>query len=156
MYFKTKRDSDTGKKFEELLDKMKVVRDSQVAFGEKYGFTKSRESRSHLRGRFSACLLVGTVDTKAWKTVNNSKEEWMPRMNTKAGQAIQAEIDALPIIERQELNDCVAYNNGPWNHIGFNLATEGWFGFECLGYEGYKPPTDCEEITETEYKTLFK
>ena len=45
MYFITKKESETGKKFQKIKDKFKVCLEDQEALAEKYGFTSFRRVR---------------------------------------------------------------------------------------------------------------
>ena len=82
----------------------------------------------------------------------------MPKLNCKKGKDIQKEIDSLPIVDIDELNNIVNYDSGGWKntHIGFNGTNEKYFGFIILDKWDIKMPIDCTEITASEYKKLFK
>ena len=63
MYFITKKESETGKKFQKIMDKLKVCLEDQEALAEKYGFTSFRRVRWEVAGgitsvTFHKCAIV--------------------------------------------------------------------------------------------------
>ena len=81
MYFITKKDSETGKKFQKIAEKLEVCFENQKALAEKYGFTSWRGEYWVAAGGISSVIFPKgtTVDTKVWKEVRNG--EYMPRLN---------------------------------------------------------------------------
>lgn len=157
MKFITPRDSATGKKFAEIVKKAKQATDAQKAFAKQYKISEWRQAYWSVWGGISAVAFKKgvKVDTTIWRNVNGSKDEWMPRKNTRMGKFIMAEIDALPIVRNNDLSACIGYKN-MFNQIGFNASNKKYFGFSVLEKWKVKIPNDCEEVTTTKYNLLFK
>lgn len=157
MKYITKRTSNTGKKLSAVLEKMKFCLDAQKELSKKYGFIAWRKDYLIVAGGFSSVMFPKTteVDKTLWKNVNNSNNEWMPKLNTKAGKAIGKEFTSLPCVKPFELNECVGYNTNAWESIGCDWSNEEYFGFDISEKWNYSPPADCKEVTTTRYKQLF-
>jgi hypothetical protein len=80
MYFITPKNSETGKKFQKIADKLDVCFENQKALAEKYGFTLWRGESWVAAGGISSVIFSQgtTVDTKIWKEVRYG--EYMPRL----------------------------------------------------------------------------
>lgn len=159
-YFKTPKDSETGQKFTEIAKRGDVCHEALKAFLEKHGFQKYRPSRvSHIGGISSCKDPIKPINQKLWKASGYGVNEWMPKLNCKAGVAIMEEIKALPIVDIDELNAVVGYEGSGFKaaHIGYSGedACETHFGFILADEWNVTPPPDCEEITSSEYKKLF-
>lgn len=158
LYYKTLKDSETGKKFTEIEERGDVCHEALKTFLDKYGFQQYRPSRiSHIGGISSCGNPIKPVDTKLWKQSEFGYNEWMPKLNIKEGKAIMAEINALPIVDIDELNAVVGYegNHFKSSHIGYSSANDKFYGFILSDKWEVTPPVDCEEITASEYKKLF-
>jgi hypothetical protein len=157
MKYITKKSSATGKKLAEVEMKMNECFDVQIAMAKKYGFKKWRRGFWCVSGRFSAVIFAPNteVDTKVWKNVNGSKNEWMPKCNTKKGKEIQKDFDTMPCVKPSELNNCVGYNE-TFGNIGFNRGNDKFYGITAEDLWEIKAPADCKEITTTEYNNLFQ
>lgn len=154
MFYKTLKTTATGRKFADLLLKIDAAHAAQVALCEKYGIETFRASSFYLWGGFSAVLFNVAPNTKDWKNVYGAKDEWMPKLSSSVGKAVQKEFDALPVVTRKELNACVGFNNH-FKHIGFNFC-DTHFGFTDVADWSLKIPDDCEEITKIAFDLLFK
>ena len=158
LYYKTLKDSETGKKFTEIYKRGNVCHEALKAFLDKYGFQKYRPSRiSHIGGISSCISPLNPLDLKLWKNSGYGTNEWMPKLNTKEGKAIMDEINALPIVDIDELNMVVGYEGNRFksSHIGFSSENKTYYGFILSDKWEITPPVDCEEITASEYKKLF-
>ncbi|MDD3037923.1 hypothetical protein [Bacteroides sp.] len=161
LYFKVKKDSKTGAKLNELCQRGDKCQDAVIAFLDKYGFKQYRPSRISYVGGISSCgAPVSPVDTKVWKESGCGVNEWMPKLNCKEGKAIMEEIKSLPIVDIDELNNVVGYEGNHFKSasIGFSgdKANEEYFGFVVVDKWKAKIPSDCVEITASEYKRIFK
>jgi len=154
MYFITKRTSATGKKFQIIADKMNVISDAQRALSKEIGFKTWRGGYWIFWGGFSAVIFEKEPDLKLWKKVNGS--EWMPRLNSKEGKALQAKLDACPKMRPDEINKCIGFSGQPFKTIGFARNSKTHFGFIVKQEWGVKIPKDCKEVTETKYNSIFK
>ena len=157
MYFITPKNSETGKKFQKIAEKLDVCFENQKALAEKYGFTSWRGERWVVAGGISSVIFPQgtTIDTKVWKEVRDG--EYMPRLNINQGKAIQADFDKALTISKAELNACISWNEGFSKHIGFCKANNEYFGFTIEDdWTDIVIPSDCTEITTSKYKELFK
>lgn len=157
-YYKTLRTSETGKKFAEIEKRGEVCYKALRAFLNKYGFQKYRPSRISHVGGISSCINPSSpLDPKIWKNSGYGRNEWMPKLNTKGGKAIMEEINALPIVDIDELNEVAGYegNHLKSTHIGFSPKNKTYYGFVLVDEWKVTPPSDSEEITGSEYNRLF-
>lgn len=158
LYYKTSKESETGKKFTELERRGDVCYQALKAFLDKYGFEQYRPSRiSHIGGISSCINPLQPLDRKLWRKAGYGINEWMPKLNTKEGKAIMAEIEALPIVDIDELNEVVGYQGNGFksSNIGFSPKDKSFYGFILSDKWNITPPSDCIEITASEYKTFF-
>jgi len=160
LYFKTKKESETGSKFHELEERGLACGEAVKQFLDKYHFQCYRPSRISFVGGISACCSpTQIVDRALWKETGTGPEEYMPRLNIKKGKAIMEEIKVLPIVDIDELNKVVGYpgNGFKSSTIGFSgrAACKSHYGFIILDTWNVKVPNDCEEITASEYKKMF-
>lgn len=166
MYYITKTNSETGKKFQSILDRSKECLMAQKEMAKKYKIKQWRKSRSSVAGGFSSVIFEDNknVDRHLWRNVYNTSDEWMPKRNSKAAKAIDDEFDAMPVVTLQELNDCVDPNFKYWKgNIGFNgsnAKNKLYFGFKTNEsfHEGdcvITIPDDCQEVTSIEYKDFL-
>ena len=157
MYFITEKNSETGKNFQKIANKLDVCFENQKALAEKYGFTSWRGAYWVVAGGISSVMFPKgtTIDIKVWKEVK--KGEYMPRLNTKQGKAIQADLEQAITISKAELNACIGWDEGFSKHIGFCKANNEYFGFTIDDdWTDIIIPNDCTEITATKYRELFK
>lgn len=153
-YYITDKDTETGKKFQEIDRRSDIARDAIIKLSEKYGFKEWRYSRISHIGGLSSCVFETTPDLKIWKSSGYGHNEYMPRLNCKAGKEIHDEIKKLPIVHINELNNIVGYHSDFCNsHIGFKIG-KNHFGFIVSSEWGCKIPNDCKEITASEYELI--
>lgn len=158
MYFITKKESETGKKFQKIIDKLDICHKDQEALAEKYGFTSFRRAHWEAAGGISSVIFhkCATVDAKLWKLVNN-KNEYKPRLNTKEGKAVQADFDQATVITKGELNACIGWGEDFINCIGLDWNNDKYFCFKIEeDWTDVPIPSDCTEITTSKYRELFK
>ena len=157
MYFITKKESETGKKFQKIAEKLEVCFENQKALAEKYGFTSWRGEYWVAAGGISSVIFPQgtTVDTKVWKEVRNG--EYMPRLNIKQGKSIQADFDQAVTISKKELNACIGWGGDFINCIGLDWNNDEYFCFFIEeDWTDVPIPADCTEITTSKYRELFK
>lgn len=159
LYYKTPRTSETGKKFAEINKKGIECCDALKAFLDKYGFQKYRPSRISFQGGISSCVSPnGDLDKKVWKRMHYGSCEYMPNLKSKEGLKIAKEIESLPYVDIDELNNIVNYpGNGFKNtSIGYSFNdNKDYYGFIISDIWDVTPPADCIEIIGTEYNKLF-
>ena len=157
MYFITKKDSETGKKFQKIIDKLDVCHKDQKALADKYGFTSWRRASWEVAGGISSVTFhkSATIDPKLWKLVKG-KNEYKPRLNTKEGKALQAEFKQATVITKGELNACIGLGEDFIHSIGLDWNNDEYFCFYIEeDWTDVPIPTDCKEVTISKYKKLF-
>ncbi len=151
----TKKDSETGVKFQELEQKMNQVRIEQKKLSEEIGFSRWRDDPWTFTGGFSSLLFEDKApDEKIYKR-SNYRKEFMPKRNNKEGKLIHEKLKACPKVEKGEANACVNFDGHPFKSIGFAFNHQEYFGFQVEDTWNFTPPSDCEEITPTKYNELF-
>lgn len=153
MYFITKKDSETGKKFQEIVQKANAIREEQIKLANEYGFHEWSYGYGCAFGGFSSLVFEKEPDKTLYRKERYGG--WLPRGNTKAGKAINEKLDACPRITWYELNSCIGFES-VFHCIGFAWNNKEYFGFSAKEDWGVKPPLDCEEVTTTKYNSLFK
>lgn len=154
MHFITKKTSETGKKFQVISEKADAVLKADKAVAKEIGFEQWRGGYWLVWGGFSSLIFKEKPDEKVFKKVNGN--EWMPRLNTKAGKEIQAKLDATPRVTIDELNQCIGFDGAPFKTIGFAQNNKDYFGFIVDEKWEVKIPKDCEEVTVSKYNEIFK
>jgi len=159
MYFKVKIESKIGIKFKSIAERGEKCVESALQLADVYGSKSIRGNNFSVWGGISSFCEFdnpNALDSKIWKEVR--KGEYFPKMNTKIGKSINAEIDNLNTISKIELNNIVGLDgeDSMFSSIGFNRNNKEYFGFTTWDNSGYQHQEDCIEITETEYKELFK
>lgn len=150
MYYKTRVDSETGKKFTELQNKKDLLHNQNKQLAEKYGFSQWTVWSF---GRDIATVLFDEEpDGKLWH--KNKDGSYRPSKKVKAGKEIDKEFKSVSRLEMEDHNYPVGLKD-PFKRIGFNLTRKDFYGFEVGDDWEFEPPTDCEEITSIEYKSLF-
>jgi len=156
MYFKTKKDSETGKKFQEIVEKKENAFIAQLEFAEKHGFKSWRQAYWAVFGGISSCCdFIKEPDGKIWGK-SEAKNEFFPKKNTKEGKKIYEEIEKLPQVSIREINNCVGFKEKMSKTIGFAWTNDEYYGFVVGDNWDFIVPEDCEEITLSEYKKLFQ
>lgn len=155
MYYITKRDSETGKKFASFREKMKRAFQEQREMCNKYGFSHWRAKSSFSFGGISGVQFPNgfDIDMKVWKSIGTA--QYYPRLTSKIGKLIHAEFEAMFTVEKDELNACIGYNE-IMNTIGFAFNNDEYFGFAIGKNWDVKIPDDCEEVLHSKYLELFK
>lgn len=158
IYFKTPRNSETGLKFTEIKERGVECVEAAMKFIGKYGFNSFRQNRLAFKGGISSCYKpLVDLDPKVWKKTEYGHNEYMPKLNNKEGIKIYEEIESLPYVDIDELNNIVGYegNGLKSSHIGYSFKNKEWYGFVVNSEWECKIPTDCIEITGSEYQELF-
>lgn len=155
MFYITKKSSETGKKFAQVIEKKAKAFEDQKALSEKYGFKQWRGGYWCAFGGMSSCLdFKETPDKKIWGK-GAEKGEFYPKKNSKVAKAVWQEFQDVTKVSKGELNACVGRKD-QFQAIGFASRNDEFFGFETSKKWGLKVPTDCVEVTETKYDELFR
>ena len=153
MFFITKKDSETGKKFQKICEKIDFCHNEAVKIAEKYGFKEWYEHPVCASGGIYKAHFDNPdeVDLSIWRKDPNN-QGYIPRKNTKKGKKLYNELQNLPVVTPTELNLCIGWEKGIV-HIGFKEGKE-YFGFSTNSKYEIIIPKDCREITETEYNNI--
>lgn len=158
LYYKTDLISKTGSKFSEIYNRGNAAREACILLAKKYGFESCRQSRTSYQGGISSFYKPGkSTDLTHWKQNKNYPNEFYPKRNTKEGLEIIKEIEMLPVVDIDELNNIIGYDTRGWksSSIGFNLSKD-YYGFVVFAKWECVIPDDCVEITGSEYARIFK
>jgi hypothetical protein len=156
MYYVTKKESETGKKFTELLKKKEIAIAAQKELSTKYGFETYRGAYWQAWGGFSSCLdFKETPDKKIWGKGAEYKE-FYPKKNSKVAKAVWQEFQDMPCVSTDELNACIGMERKSFKTIGFAFGSDEYYGFITSKKWGVIVPKDCEEVTETKYDEVFE
>ncbi len=160
LYYKTLRTTETGKKFVEIFERQNLYHAKTIEFVERYGFKSYRPSIISFGGCGISSLVKPEgmeLDKNIWKESGYGDNEYFPRESTKVGKVVYDELKALPIVDIDELNGIVGYEGDEWKStsIGYSNENSEYVGFIVLKSWNCKIPSDCIEITGTEYDTLF-
>lgn len=158
MYFKTKKNSITGRRIAGVQKKLDACQAAVIKLSDELGFKQWRQNNNPFVAYGGISVVdFGTKkpDLKIWKEVRRG--EFSPRKNTKEGKAMAKIFDALPIVSTKELNWCINDKEDFLHKVGYNLAgSRMYYGVSTMEEWGLKMPKDCEEITLTAYNKLFK
>lgn len=157
MKFITLRTSATGKKYIALREKMDVAIKEQERLARKYKLKEWRSKNYTVAGGFSAVIFKDKInpDKKIWKFVNNSRNEYMPKMNVKEGKLIGQEFEAMPVVGIFEFSDAIKLKKFLCQP-GVSWLNKKYIGISIVDSWNHKMPSDCKEITVGEYEKIFK
>lgn len=153
MKFKTKKSSNTGKKFAKMKVNADAAHEAIVSLSKELGFSSWRRGYWSCFGGASSVSFDEAPDNKIWKKRDDG---YYPKKNSKEGKKLAEKFENLPTVTAEELNGCVGYDGAPFKSIGYNSNNDEYFGFAVGDDWGFTPPKDCVEITTTEYNRLFK
>lgn len=158
MYYITKIDSETGKKFQALKEKRQVIFDKQKVLSKKYGFSQWIEAPFLIAGSIECVFFEEEtkIDPKIWKLYNTYDGEnfYAPKLNSKVGKEIKQDFESFEKISWNDLNACVGADMFA-KCIGFAWGKD-YFGFTTKEEWALEIPADCQEITYTKWKEIFK
>lgn len=154
MYYITNIESETGQKLNKVLDEINRCRIASIKF-----LSQMRGSRRFLEDPYSAAGGIVAVefptnpDAKKWRHFRKRRGFYAPNKKYKGGKELQAQIDDLPKVSNQKINEAIGYDS-MWNRPG--LAKNGFhIGIEVNHEWEVQMPSDCKEVTQTEYLTFF-
>lgn len=154
MKFKILRTSGTGKKLVEIEKKRSQGFKETKALAKEIGFFSWRGAYWTSFGGISSVNWKDrkNPDPKLWKKQDDG---FYPKKNSKQGKELAMRLEALTMVSDVELGESVGFFGAPWKTIGINFGNEEWFGIEVGDDWEYEPPSDCIEITVSEYNSLF-
>ncbi|MFT4168033.1 MAG: hypothetical protein QM653_02790 [Dysgonomonas sp.] len=151
-YYKVPRDSETGKKFLKIEERKQECFKAVKEFIKDFGATQFRYSRWSLWGGIDSIIFEKEPNLKVWKKVGY--QEYYPKANSKEGKELISKMKELPTVDFNELNSIVGYKTDWYGHIGFSHGDKDFFGFIIDSDWKANIPTDCIEITASEYEIL--
>lgn len=158
MYFKFKRNSELGKRFQKIEIKVRIAMAAPKKLAKKYGFDVWAVA-PFVIGGISCVRFEKEPDALLWKKAKY-RFEYSPRHSTKSGKALYNEIKNLPVVHYPELNAAISESfsrkMGPFKHIGFCYQNDKYYGIIINSRWEVPIPEGLTEITETEYKNLSK
>ncbi|UJF29873.1 hypothetical protein L0B70_00325 [Kaistella sp. 97-N-M2] len=155
IYFKTKKDSETGKKIQALVDRAKNAEEEINKFVD--------ELKSDRKYLTSDRYILGTgivglkfeiePDMKVWKKFHGFPFYYSPRMSSKEGKQLQEKLNSFDKVCRTEIGETIGFDDF-LKTPGIELNGVDYFGIAFGSDWNHSLPTDCVEITGSEYNNL--
>lgn len=156
LFYKTKKSSSTGLKVEKLIKKGKKIEQEIESYLAELGAERKYVMKSRAIFGTGICAVSFTTppDEKVWKKFPKFEGYYSPKLSSSIGKDISKRIQSFEIIEREDLNKIIGYDSF-LSHCGFGVGNKFFFGFETDSDWKHQMPSDCVEITFTEYQKLF-
>ena len=157
MYYITRKNSETGKKMQELLKKAADIRKEISDYLKLIGANHDKWVTSDhyiLNTNVRAVLFETEPDMKIWKVFKHIPNSYQPRLNNYEGKKIQSKFDSIESIDRVDLNKVVGFGQ-VFQRIGVDVDSKEYFCFMLREEWNHTMPEDCEEITYAKYLELF-
>lgn len=159
MYYKVPKSSPTGEQLTALRERIKSANDSALSLVQSVGAETFRPGYWAIGGGVSSIIFpAGKPDKselKHWKR-GAQKGEYLPSERTKQGKELIAKIEALPRVLRDDLNRIVGYSHR-WNVCGIQWNKDAdYYLINFMENWEYQIPSDCIELTRSEYKDLSR
>ena len=165
MYYITKKDSATGKKFAKIFKKIEHANAEAMKIVNELGATKYRPNGNPFiahGGIYSIVLDTPPNNTSILiRLLGDLENEYVPNTRTKKGKLLKQRMRNLPIVEIDEINQCIGIEtidntSGKFRSIGFAFNDKcQYYGFSVKEEWNIKVPNDCEEVTTKSYINLF-
>lgn len=157
MYYITRKNSETGKKMQELLDKASAIRKEISEYLKLLGANPNQwvsSDKYFFNTGVMAVVFDKEPDLKIWKEFKKIPNCYQPRMTSYEGKKIQSKFQSIGVIDRVDLNEVVGFEQ-VFQHVGFDLGSKDYFCFMLREDWAHNMPEDCEEITYKRYLELF-
>ena len=157
MYYITRKNSETGKKMQELLDKASAIRKEISEYLKLLGANPNQwgsSDRYMLQTHFYSALFDETPDMKIWKECKELPGTYQPRRMNYEGKKIALKFESIEPIERDAINEIIGYGQ-VFRYAGYNIHNPDYFCFKIEESWNHTMPEDCEEITYKRYLELF-
>ena len=157
MYYITRKNSETGKKMQGLLDKASAIRKEISEYLELIGANPNKWGSSNryiLQTHFYSALFDETPDMKIWKESKELPGTYQPRRMNYEGKKIALKFESIEPIERDAINEIIGYGQ-VFRYAGYDINNPDYFCFKIEESWGHTMPEDCEEITYKRYLVLF-
>ena len=127
--------------------------DESMKLVKELGARTCRPSRWGIGGGIESICFDEAQDLKIWKKMSYGTNEFMPRLNNKAGKEIQAKIDSLPYVTYPDLNGLFGKSSPFW--CPSIIDTHDCYLVEIPDqYQSSLSNTDLIEILNSEYFAL--
>lgn len=150
-YYKIAKDSETGKKFAELLDRVRDFKETRDRFAEKYGIEGFYTQFKYLAGAGEVEFKDKTyANMQNWKR-SLDKRAYLPRVNPK-DKELKKDWESLQkkSILRSEVDEIAGCKEPDWN-CDLYSGTKEYFFIYTEKPELFDFPLDVEGISEMEY-----
>ncbi|CAI9673151.1 hypothetical protein [Elizabethkingia anophelis] len=155
IYFKTLKTSETGIKAQDLVDRAREIVTNIKLFCKEIGATEIYVTSGY------SCLNTGIIavqfetepDMKHWKNMKDCEGFYAPRLTSKSGKEIHHKMESFDTILRHDIDEIIGIKE-PFRHCGFSITYGDFFGFIIDENWNHTMPSDCKEITYSEYKKL--
>jgi hypothetical protein len=150
-------------KLQDLRKKMKSASKASLDLAKKHGFPKVRPLRLKLAGGISSFGGKKKPENFAFAFGSKYPDDFFPKKLKKNKDLLQ-EIAALPIVEYDEVNTIVNFDDRKHVKEGFWVFCPGFsfhkdfvlFHFSATVNDSYKPVKGMKEITHSEFKLKAK
>lgn len=160
-YFKTRKDSGTGKKLSDLFER------KEYFDGQLDNLCKEYKIYATIRPQLNLCGIIGVdfrslPDKRLWRKRENM---YVPRKRAIDKDSkndlfiLNARWDSLRDISIPRFDlDKILGGTSPFYQAGISWKNKDWFMFfiEDETVKSYNIPSDCIEITNIEYSELMK
>ena len=156
MYYKVKKSSPTGKKFNTLMKDIDKANAAALKLMKELGGTMIRREPFAIGGTIMSIRLDPNMREKTgFKKLKKGHNEYIPHPTTKEGKFIQSEINDLPRVVFADLNKIVNCDE-ILSNIGFYPMNEKYFLLNIDSAWNVVTPSDCVELKESDYEKLKK
>lgn len=155
-YYKIAKDSETGKKFAELVERYNDFKETRKKFADKYGVKGWHKYQMYLARVADVVFEHGTpIDRDNWKK-SSEPGGYIPKVNPKDKQ-LKKDWEELQSksIQRFEVDKIVG-GKDPFHQCGFDYSVEDYFFIFTDKPEIFDFPSDVIEISNLEYLELTK
>lgn len=153
MKYKILKGTETFKQLWVLRKKMSEVDKASHKILKRFGADQYRSAFDVIAGGLS-CLMLKECP-KGWKSVNGG---YFPKRNVKANAELLAEIDALPVIKKNDLNSLVGFEpqfiGNKYSYCVGMIWRKKYCLMEMNEGAKFKPNADMKEITVSEFNKL--
>ena len=144
MEFKTKKDSETGKKLAIVDDKLKEAKKASWDLIKKVGAEKGRQSVFALNGGISEFIFPEGYQVPDYYNKSEHGGHFPDRISEK-GKEVGKLIDALPMVSPDELNKIFSIADYFFNRVSFRRTNKEYYLFSIGDNEEFILPEDCEK-----------
>lgn len=151
-YYKIPKDSETGKKLNEVIRKAEEFEALRVDFAKKYNLKYTYGSNFYLCS-VTGVVFNGTPDSINWR-LTSDRMCYIPRKRTKDKELLDRwnELQQKKI-RRSDIDEIIG-GIDPFQQCGFDFSFPDCFYVTIGDINAYDIPADCIEISNIEYLNL--